>query len=86
MHVAVCDVRSAMFKCQSSKLSKQIGLPARHSGQVFSGSDHFSQAGCVANKFASALAHRTYRNHAVTAKTSLVTVTTFQKGRLREYC
>ena len=58
---------------------KQIGLPARHSGQVFCGSDHFSQAFGVANKLAPSLAYRTYHNHAVT-------VNTFQKDRLREYC
>ena len=79
MHAAACDVRSVMFKCQFSKLFKQTGLPARHNGQVLSGSDHFPQAGCVANKLVPTLAYRTNHYHAVT-------VTTFEKGRLREYC
>ena len=77
MNVAICDVRSAMFKMSVrwTVLSKYIGVPTRHSGQVCSGSDHFSQV----DKLARTLAYRTYHSHAVT-------VNTFQKGRLHEYC
>ena len=70
---AVCNVRFAHFKCQFSKLLKRIGLPARHSGQEFRGCDHFSQAGCVANKLAPTPEYRTYHNHTVI-------VNTFQVG------
>ena len=70
---SVCDVQNV----RPVNCFEQIGVPTRHNGQVFSGSDHFSQVGCVANKLALTLAYGTDHSHAVT-------VNSFQKGRLHE--
>ena len=66
---SVCDVQNV----RPVNCFEQIGIPTRHSGQVCSGSDHFSQI----DKLALTLAYGTYHSHAVT-------VNTFQKGRLHE--